>query len=93
MAGMDKYEWLHAYLLTDEQLQRLDKIRELLSIPHSIQGVSADKTPTLPVALPAYEKLLSILKLFKRAEPEIAGGVQAAIGKLDEYFHLVKIIS
>ncbi|TEB22971.1 hypothetical protein FA13DRAFT_1640449 [Coprinellus micaceus] len=87
MAEQDKHEWLRPYLLTAEQLRRLDKIRNFLEIPHSIQeGVSADKTPTLPVALPAYEQLLTVLRVFKSAEPEIAHGVQAAIDKLNEYF-------
>ncbi|TEB38655.1 hypothetical protein FA13DRAFT_1620370 [Coprinellus micaceus] len=87
MAEQDKHEWLRPYLLTAEQLRRLDKIRNFLEIPHSIQeGVSADKTPTLPVALPAYKQLLAVLRVFKSAEPEIAHGVQAAIDKLNEYF-------
>jgi hypothetical protein len=41
--------------LDTAQLKVLDEIRQFLAIPHAIQElVSAERTSTLPVALPAY---------------------------------------
>jgi len=48
--------------------------------------VSAEKTPTLPVVLPAYEKLLHLFKLMKPGLPNIVHGIDAAIEKLSAYF-------
>jgi hypothetical protein len=76
-----------ALLLSPAQLHRLNQIRHFLEIPHAVQeAISAEKTPTLPVALPAYEDLLTLLKDFKALNPEIGDAVQASIEKLEEYF-------
>jgi hypothetical protein len=48
--------------------------------------VSTEKTPTLPVVLPAYEKLLHLFKLMKPHLPNITHGIDAAIEKLSVYF-------
>ncbi|KAJ2913342.1 hypothetical protein MD484_g7075, partial [Candolleomyces efflorescens] len=86
LLNTDKYKDLRHYLLSSDELDRLDQIRRFLYIPHTIQeAVSADQTPTLPITLPAYENLLQMLKAFKAQEPEIAHGVQASIEKLQEY--------
>ncbi|KAF6743967.1 hypothetical protein DFP72DRAFT_826832 [Ephemerocybe angulata] len=75
-----------ALLLTDDQLRRVQQINSFLEIPHSVQEIiSAEKTPTLPVALPAYENLLSMLKSFRKQNLDIADGVDAAIEKLEGY--------
>lgn len=76
-----------ALLLSPAELRRLNQIRHFLQIPHAIQeSISAEKTPTLTVALPAYEHLLTLLKGFKTLNPEIGDAVQASIEKLEEYF-------
>lgn len=73
-------------LLSDAKLRKLTQIRDFLEIPHSVQELlSSEKTPTLCIALPAYEHLLSLLRAFKEENPEIAYGVQGAIEKLEGY--------
>jgi hypothetical protein len=75
------------HALTDLQSKVLDEIRQFLALPHAVQElVSAEKTPTLPVVLPAYEKLLHLFKLMKPRLPNIAHGIDAAIEKLSAYF-------
>lgn len=82
----DHNEHLLDARLDTTQLKVLDEIRQFLAIPHAIQElVSAERTPTLPVALPAYEKLIRLLKLLKSKLPNIAHGIDAAIEKLDTY--------
>lgn len=41
--------------------------------------------PTLSIAIPAYEKLLHLFKLFKAAKPRITHAVDAFIEKLEGY--------
>ncbi|EAU93647.2 hypothetical protein CC1G_02877 [Coprinopsis cinerea okayama7 len=87
LLSMEEWEDLAHLALSDQQVHALVQIRQFLEIPHTVQeSLSAEKTPTLPVALPAYEDLLSVLKQFKRLFPDLREGVQASIDKLDEYF-------
>lgn len=72
--------------LSSDDLEVLKDIREFLLIPHRTQElVSAEKTPTLSIAIPAYEKLLHLFKLFKATKPRIAHAVDASIEKLEGY--------
>lgn len=85
---MEKYDKISYLALSESQLEKLVQIREFLQIPHLAQEcLSAERTPTLPVALPAYEELLALLKVFKGKYTAIADGVQAAIAKLEEYYN------
>ncbi|KAH6896460.1 ribonuclease H-like domain-containing protein, partial [Coprinopsis sp. MPI-PUGE-AT-0042] len=90
--AMEKNASMRDLGLSDEQLVRLAQIRKFLEIPHTVQeALSADKTPTLPIALPAYEELLAMLKDFLPRNPEIAHGVQASIDKLEEYYRKSRV--
>jgi hypothetical protein len=76
-----------ALLFSPAKLRCLKQIKSFLEIPHAVQeAISAEKTLTLPVALPAYEELLTMLKDFKVLNPGIEDTVQASIDKLEEYF-------
>lgn len=67
-------------------LNLLQDIREFLQAPHLVQEIlSAQKTPTLSMALPGYEKLLVLLRLLKRKLWRIAHGIDASITKIEEY--------
>jgi hypothetical protein len=55
-------------------------------VPHIVQEiVSAEKTPTLSVVLPIYEKLIIMLKNLWAQLPEIAHTITASVEKLEEY--------
>ena len=67
-------------------LNLLQDIREFLQAPHLVQEIlSAQKTPTLSMALPGYEKLLVLLRLLKRKLWRIEHGIDASISKIEEY--------
>ncbi|KAH9844360.1 uncharacterized protein C8Q71DRAFT_697693 [Rhodofomes roseus] len=74
------------YALSREALEVLQDVREFLQAPHMVQEVlSAQKTPTLSMALPGYEKLIVLLRLLRKKLPRIAHGIDASIRKLEEY--------
>ncbi|KZT63066.1 hypothetical protein DAEQUDRAFT_742139 [Daedalea quercina L-15889] len=63
-----------------------NRLRQFLQAPHLVQEVlSVQKTPTLSMALPGYEKLLTVLGLLKKKLWQIAHGIDACIKKLEEY--------
>ncbi|KAG5633596.1 hypothetical protein H0H81_006628, partial [Sphagnurus paluster] len=67
-------------------LKTLREIKQFLEIPHAVQElVSAEQTPTLTVALPAYEQLLAMFKLFKNnpLDANIIEAIDASIEKLE----------
>lgn len=67
-------------------LDLLQDIREFLQAPHLVQEIlSAQKTPTLSMALPGYEKLLILLRLLKCKLWRIGHAIDASISKIEEY--------
>jgi hypothetical protein len=61
-------------------------IREFLYVFHVVQElVSAEKTPTLSIVLPMYEKLIIMLSDLKKKTPELSHAISASISKLEEY--------
>jgi hypothetical protein len=56
-------------------------------LPHAYQQLlSAEKTPTLCEALPAFEGLVAKLKKYQREHDlDVYGMIQAGIQKLEEY--------
>lgn len=61
-------------------------IRRFLFIPHTVQElVSAEKTPTLSIVLPVYERLIIMLKNLRQELPQLAHAITASINKLEEY--------
>ncbi|KAJ7794074.1 hypothetical protein B0H14DRAFT_2220719, partial [Mycena olivaceomarginata] len=67
-------------------LRVLQDIRRFLEIFHLVQEiVSAEKTPTLSVVLPLYEKLIVILNDLAKELGEISHAIKASVEKLEEY--------
>ncbi|KAF8058973.1 hypothetical protein FPV67DRAFT_1391539, partial [Lyophyllum atratum] len=86
MLEKPKYADLQSVLLDDVQLRVLYDIRQFLYVFHTIQEVvSADKTPTLSVVLPLYEKLITMLRDLKRVTPNLGHVISASEEKLEEY--------
>ncbi|KAJ7663376.1 hypothetical protein DFH06DRAFT_986792, partial [Mycena polygramma] len=84
--SQDEISW---HRLSPTTLKVLQDIRRLLQIPHIVQEiVSAEKTPTLSVVLPMYEKLIVMLKDLSRELDELSIGINATIRKLEEYLNM-----
>jgi hypothetical protein len=77
------------HLLTPAQLDALDNIAEILLVPHQAQELmSAEKTPTLSMALPLYELLIKRWTLMKIEKPLYAPFIDIGIKKIVEYVEL-----
>jgi len=73
-------------LLSDWDLCVLKHIRLVLKAFHIIQELaSSNKTPTLSVVLPLYEKLTENLKHLKTALPYLAHVISSCLNKIHEY--------
>ncbi|KAI0821949.1 hypothetical protein BC628DRAFT_1328464 [Trametes gibbosa] len=81
-----KQEEIHHLLLSDAQLKVLLDIREFLHLPHLVQELlSAEQTPTVCQALPAYERLLNMLEVSTTSFPKIAHAIEASASALRKY--------
>jgi hypothetical protein len=81
-----KHQEIAHHALGDMALRVLDDIRTFLRVPHIVQEiVSAEKTPTLSIVLPIYEKLIVMLNNLCSQLPEISHAINASIDKLEEY--------
>jgi hypothetical protein len=81
-----KYASLISHLFAAEEFQVLHDIHALLEKPHSAQELlSAEKTPTLSVALPAFEMLVVSWSNLQKTIPELAHYIGVGIAKIQEY--------
>jgi hypothetical protein len=66
----------------------LRDVRGLFRIPHAFQEILAfEKTPTLAVALPLYEKAIDLLNKHIKLCPKLAHIAQSIRDALLEYMH------
>lgn len=78
-------QFTHLGLSYTERIVLRD-IQSFLYVPHKVQELlSAEKTPTLSVTLPAYMLLIATLKDLVEVLPHIAFAIDVAIIKLEEY--------
>jgi hypothetical protein len=76
------------YILSDAQLYLLNDILDILDIAHEVQQLlSAEKTPTLPLAMPLFEQFLVNLKEQQRRTPYLAPFIEVAVEHLTKYIH------
>lgn len=67
--------------------QPLHTVGNNLQIPHAFQQIlSGEKTPTLGVALPAFEAMAMKWKQHQDANPKFTNVIDTRLEKLDEYF-------
>jgi hypothetical protein len=86
MLHKPQYEELAHLGLSHKQLEVLDDIRKFLLIPHTAQQIlSAEKTPTLSLALPLYEQMIEMFKTLESKRPKIAHAVRAARQSIEDY--------
>ncbi|KAH9164363.1 ribonuclease H-like domain-containing protein, partial [Lactarius sanguifluus] len=73
-------------LFTSKQYEVLGHIHQILEIPHRAQELlAAEKTPTLAMALPVYEKLVELWKSLALSIPEMSHYIGLGIAKIMEY--------
>ncbi|QRV99333.1 hAT family dimerization protein [Ceratobasidium sp. AG-Ba] len=71
-----------------KQLEVLKDICSVLSILHNAQELlSAERTPTVALALPVYETLLHTLSQIRSTFPELSFAITRGIEKLDSYIN------
>jgi hypothetical protein len=64
----------------------LTDLHEILKLPHTTQELlSAEKTPTLSFALPAFEILVDSLLQKQKVIPELSHFIGVGISKIIEY--------
>ncbi|KAK6969568.1 hypothetical protein R3P38DRAFT_2814139 [Favolaschia claudopus] len=77
---------LKKYKLSKPEWDALKSFQRILSVPHAFQQrLSAETTPTLGHALPAFEAMISQWEKQQTRHPETADIVQQGINKLDDY--------
>ncbi|KAF8600612.1 hypothetical protein BDV93DRAFT_587999, partial [Ceratobasidium sp. AG-I] len=73
-------------VVSHRQYQVLQDVVSVLSIPHSAQELlSAERTPTLALALPVYENLIQALRDCELKFPELRHAIGCGISKLEAY--------
>ncbi|KAJ6590388.1 hypothetical protein B0H10DRAFT_1830745, partial [Mycena sp. CBHHK59/15] len=78
---------LHEYELGDNDWDALKAFQRILAVLHAFQQkLSAEKTPTLGHALPAFEAMISAWQKQQCSHPETADIVQKGINKLESYW-------
>ncbi|KAJ7181343.1 hypothetical protein C8R43DRAFT_870106, partial [Mycena crocata] len=86
---LEKNRDIAYHALSELELAVLRDIREFLQVFHLVQElVSAEKTPTLCIVLPLYERLIIMLRDLKRKIPKLSHAITASIRKLEEYLAL-----
>ncbi|KAJ6588083.1 hypothetical protein B0H19DRAFT_921879, partial [Mycena capillaripes] len=77
---------LHKYKLGDKEWEALEAFKRIMAVPHAFQQrLSAEKTPTLGDALPAFEAMIKAWQAQQVKYPETAHIVQKGIDKLELY--------
>ncbi|KAJ7936658.1 hypothetical protein B0H13DRAFT_1589388, partial [Mycena leptocephala] len=77
---------LHKYKLGDAEWEALTAFKRILSVPHAFQQrLSAEKTPTVGDALPAFEAMIKAWEKQQLSYPETAHIAQEGIYKLESY--------
>jgi hypothetical protein len=68
------------YLLTDGEIKVLTDMYQILEVAHKAQELlSAEKTPTLSIAFPAYKIVLEKWRALQETIPKLAFAIDAGI--------------
>lgn len=74
------------HLLSSDEFQVLQDIHQILEVLHTAQELlSAEKTPTLSMALPVYETMLNTWKHHQTMFPELKYFIDVGMKKIEEY--------
>ncbi|KAJ7148504.1 ribonuclease H-like domain-containing protein, partial [Mycena crocata] len=81
-----QFQDLKKYKLGEKEWDALKAFQRILAVPHAFQQkLSAEKTPTLGHALPAFEAMIAAWQKQQERFPETAHIVQQGIDKLESY--------
>lgn len=81
-----KHAGLISHLFTEDEFQVLHNIYSIFEVSHAAQELlSAEKTPTLSMALPAFEMLVVSWLHLQKAIPKLAHYIGVGIAKIQEY--------
>lgn len=73
-------------LFKEKEYEVLHHIHQILEIPHRCQELlSAEKTPTLALAIPTYERLVMLWNGLINVIPELSHYVKLGVAKIMEY--------
>ncbi|KAJ7691514.1 ribonuclease H-like domain-containing protein [Mycena olivaceomarginata] len=82
----NQFEELRKFNLGDEEWAALEVFKKILDVPHAFQQkLSAEKTPTLCNALPAFEAMINKWQQMQLDNPETADIIQKGLDKLGSY--------
>ncbi|KAG2345688.1 hypothetical protein BDR05DRAFT_880114, partial [Suillus weaverae] len=82
----DSFPEFQKYKLGSSEWDALDVFRKVLSVPHAFQQrLSAEKTPTLCNAIPAFEAMVRIWSKQLDDDPDLAIVIQPGLDKLNDY--------
>lgn len=91
MSKQPKFVEIATHLLTEQQLECLYDILEILEVLHIAQQlVSSEKTPTVSIALPTYERLTETWRLEKILKPKLLPFLNTGLDRMMEYVHLLR---
>jgi hypothetical protein len=73
-------------LLNEREISVLEDIHQVLHVAHLVQELlSGERTPTLSIALPTYELLISKWKHLQQTIPELDPFIGQGIRKIEDY--------
>ncbi|KAJ7595850.1 hypothetical protein C8J56DRAFT_730494, partial [Mycena floridula] len=82
----DDFSDLRSYMLDDDKWDDLELYKRILAVPHAFQQkLSAEKTPTLCNALPAYEAMMKVWREMRDEIPQMSAVIDAGLNKLESY--------
>jgi hypothetical protein len=91
MLNKPEHEDIAHHQLSEKQYEVLDHIRSYLRVPHKAQELlSAEKTPTLCLALPLYEQLIDVLQHLELQLPKIAHAIRSSRRYLEKYLAMAR---
>ena len=73
-------------MLSPKAVAILQDIQQILEVPHTAQELlSSERTPTLPMALPAYEELAVKWRELRGTIWELSHYISVGLEKLEQY--------
>jgi hypothetical protein len=73
-------------MLSPKTVAILQDVQQILEVPHTAQELlSSERTPTLPMALPAYEELAAKWRELQGTIWELSHYIKVGLEKLEQY--------
>ncbi|KAK0433854.1 ribonuclease H-like domain-containing protein [Armillaria borealis] len=92
---LDKRDFtdLRKHKLSKDEWKALEIIHQILAVPHAFQQkLSADKTPTLSLAIPSFRRMIQLWQGLKITFPDAAPALDEGLEKLATYRERLDIV-